>query len=303
VQDIVEGIARSMGEKLGVKYYVDYGRLLRDSEVDAVIIATPTFLHRDMVIEAAEAGKHVFVEKPLAVRVKESLDILSYVRKRGVKLQVGYMRRFDAAYRRARQVIEEGGIGKPTMFVSIARDPAPPPGWGSDPSKSGGIFLDMLSHDFDLARWLVGSEISEVYVVGGNYIYEELRKTGDLDVVSILFKFMNGAQGFIHGARRCAFGYDLRTEVYGSEGVVYIGSYEDNMFAHGDSRGITKKGVAWFERRFYEAYVEELKSFVKAVLDDKEPEVTVLDGLRAVEIAEACWRSFRERKPVKVEMH
>ena len=292
-----------MGEKLGVKYYVDYGRLLRDSEVDAVIIATPTFLHRDMVIEAAEAGKHVFVEKPLAVRVKESLDILSYVRKRGVKLQVGYMRRFDAAYRRARQVIEEGGIGKPTMFVSIARDPAPPPGWGSDPSKSGGIFLDMLSHDFDLARWLVGSEISEVYVVGGNYIYEELRKTGDLDVVSILFKFMNGAQGFIHGARRCAFGYDLRTEVYGSEGVVYIGSYEDNMFAHGDSRGITKKGVAWFERRFYEAYVEELKSFVKAVLDDKEPEVTVLDGLRAVEIAEACWRSFRERKPVKVEMH
>ncbi|RLG83308.1 MAG: hypothetical protein DRO39_08600 [Thermoprotei archaeon] len=300
VNDVIEGLAMSTGEKLGVKHYTEYDRMLRDPDVDAVIIATPTFLHREMVLRALEEGKHVFVEKPLAVTVGEALDIVGAARRSGLKVQVGYMRRFDYAYRRAKRTIESGGVGRPLVFIGIARDPTAPPGWAADPRRSGGIFLDMLSHDFDLARWLLGSEVEEVFVLGGSYIYEELREKGDLDVVSIVFR-VGEAQGYIHGARKNVFGYELRTEVYGTEGTVYVGVPEDPMFAHGTSQGVTRPGIGWFERRFYDAYVEELQSFVRSIAEDREPEVTVIAGARAVEIVEVCWRSFRVDRPVRVE--
>jgi len=302
VNDVVEELARSIGERFGVKWYTDYDKMLSDPEIDAVVIATPTFLHKNMIIRALESGKHVFVEKPMTVRVDEAKDVIAKVEKTGLKLQVGYMRRFDYAYRRAKETIDSDGIGSPIAFIGIARDPCAPPGWAADPSKSGGIFLDMLSHDFDMARWLIGSEVVMVYVVGGNYIYEDIKAKGDLDVVSIAFRFDNGVQGLIHGARRSVFGYELRTEVYGSEGTVYVGSSSDNMYAHGTKTGIVYPGIEWFEKRFYEAYVEELGHFVESVLEDKQPLITALDGLRAVQIAEACWRSFREGKPINISI-
>ena len=300
VNDIIKDLARSVGERLGVKWYLDYDEMLRDPEVEAVVITTPTFMHKDMIIKALELGKHVFVEKPLTVSSSEAKEVISKVKSSGMKLQVGYMRRFDYAYARAKKLIEEGGIGQPIAFISIARDPEAPPGWAADPSKSGGIFLDMLSHDFDMGRFIIGSEIGEVYVVGGNYMYEELKRLGDLDAVSIAFRFRNGVQGLIHGARRSLFGYELKTEIYGSDGTVYVGGKIDNMFAKGSKEGITYSGISWFERRFYDAYVEELREFAESVLNDRGTPVTALDGLRAVEIAEACWKSYREGRPVKV---
>ena len=304
VVDVNENVARSVAESLGVKYYTDYEKALKDPEVNAVCICTPTFLHKDMVIAAAEEGKHIFCEKPLTVTSDEAKECINKARKAGVKLQVAYMRRFDYAYKQAKEKIEKGEIGEPIIFISIARDPAPPPGWAADPSKSGGIFLDMLSHDFDMARYLIASEVKEVFVQGGNYLkgpgYDELKQKGDLDVVSIQFKFENGVLGYIHGSRKSAFGYDLRTEVLGTEGTVYVGCTADTMFSIGTKAGLTYYGIAWFMKRFYDAYVEEDKHFINCIIEDKEPMVSGIDGLRAVQIAEACWKSYREGKPVEV---
>jgi len=302
VSDVVESIARDVGERLSVKWYTEYDKMLKDSKVDAVVICTPTFLHKDMIIRAAEEGKHVFVEKPLTVTTREAKEVISVIKKYNIKLQVGYNRRFDYAYQKAKKDVVEGKIGKPIAFISIARDPGAPPGWAANPKLSGGIFLDMLSHDFDMARWIMSAEITEVYAIGGNYIFEEVRKKGDLDVVSIIFKFSNNAQGFIHGTRKFPYGYELRTEIYGDEGVVYIGSNIDNMYARGTKDGLTYHGAPWFERRFYEAYINELNEFIKSILEDKEPPVTAIDGLRVIEIAEACWKSVREGKRVRVEL-
>jgi len=302
VSDVIENIAREVGEKLKVEYYTDYDKMLQNERVEAVVISTPTYLHREMIIKAAERGKHVFVEKPLTVTVSEAKEVVNAVRKYGIKLQVGFQRRFDYAYRNAKKYIEEGRIGKPLAYVAIVRDPEAPPGWASDPSKSGGIFSDMLSHDFDMARYLLNAEVVEVYVAGGNYIYEELKAKGDLDMVSIVFKMSTGAQGLIHATRRFPYGYELRTEVYGSDGVIYIGANVDNMLALGTKQGLTYFGAPWFEKRFYDAYVEDLKAFVNSILEDREPPVTVIDGLRAVQIAEACWESYRRNTNVKVSL-
>ena len=299
VADVIPELAKEVGERLGVDYYTDPTKVYERKDIDAVVIATPTFLHKEMIIESLKSGKHVFVEKPMTVTSQEAREVINYVRASGRKLMVGWMRRFDPEYARAKRIVEEGGIGKVISFVSIARDPTAPPGWAADPKKSGGIFLDQLSHDFDIARWIVG-EIEEVYVVGGNYIYREIAEKGDLDAVSILIRFENGAQGFIQGTRRCAFGYDLRTEIYGEKGTVFIGSCVNNLFAHGREGEIVFRGIPWFERRFFDAYIEELNAFVKAIERDEEPPITAEDGLKACLIAEACWKSFRERRPVRL---
>jgi len=301
VVDIVEDLAKGVGERLKVDWYLDYEKFLKREDLDAVIICTSTFKHAEMAIRAAEEGKHILCEKPLTVTSEEAKEVINKADKAGIKLQVGYMRRFDYAFFQAKESIRKGEIGKPLVFIGIARDPSPPPGWAADPKLSGGIFLDMLSHDFDMARWLMESEVREVYVKGGNYIYEEIKEKGDLDVVSIGFSFENGALGYIHGSRKSAFGYDLRTEVLGTDGTVFIGNASDPLFSVGTKSGLRFGGYQWFFKRFYDAYVEEDRHFVKAVLKDKEPLVKGLDGLRAVQIAEACWKSYKEGKPVRVE--
>lgn len=301
VMDVVEGLARSTGERLGVKWYTDYSKILEDDEVDAVIISTPTFMHAKMASEALDSGKHVMVEKPLTVRSSESRDLVLKASSKGLKLQVGYMRRFDEYYSRAKASIESGEIGDPVSYVAIARDPEPPKGWVVEPAKSGGIFLDMLSHDIDMARWLVGDEITWVYASGGNYLVDYIRESGDLDFAEIMVRFSRGGRGFIQGARRNAFGYDLRTEVYGTRGTVYVDTRVDNTLATGTSEGIKYRGIPWFEKRFYDAYVAELESFAKAIIEDKKPPIDGVDGYRAVKVAEACWESYKKEKPITIE--
>ncbi len=300
VVDIKEDLARMMGEKLGVKWYVDYEKALKDPEVDAVVICTPSYIHAEMAVRAAEEDKHIFCEKPLTVEAEDARKCVRAVEKAGVKLQVGYMRRFDYAYRRAKEKIEKGEIGEPLVFMGVSRDPAPPPGWVADPKLSGGLFLDLMSHDFDAARWLMGAEVEEVYVLAGALVYEQVRAMDDVDTAAVLMKFSGGKIGFVQGSRRSTFGYDIRAEVLGSEGCVFVGSSLDSTFALGTVRGVTFDGHPWFQRRFYDAYVEEDRHFVKVLLEDGEPLVKGVDGLRAVEIAEACWRSYREVRPVKL---
>ncbi len=301
VVDAVEELARSVAGELGVDWHRDLGEALRRGDVDAVVIATPTFLHRDMIIRSLEAGKHVFVEKPMTLTVEEALDVVRASEKSGLVVQVGYMRRFDPAFSRAKKEIDSGRIGEPISYVTIVRDPEPPPGWAADPSKSGGMFLDMLSHDFDMARWLLSDEVTEVYVAAASRVSEEAARLGDVDVANIVFKTGEGAMGIIHAARRCPYGYDLRVEVYGSKGVVAVGDKIDNSFHLGVESGVVYGGIAWFEKRFYDAYVAELEHFASAVKEGGKPLVGPVDGYRVVEIARALWESHRSGRPVRIE--
>lgn len=301
VVDVIEELAKSTAERFKVKAYTDYEKALKDPEVDAVFVTTPTYMHHDMIVRAVEEGKHVFTEKPITVTVEEAVDVVRRAEKSGVKLMVGYMRRFDEAYSEAKKRIAGGEIGRPVAFVNIARDPGAPPGWAQDPKLSGGIFLDMLSHDFDMARFLVGSEVKRVFALGSAVLYEEIRAKGDLDVVNVNFEFESGAYGVVHGSRKSVFGYDLRTEVLGTEGTVYVGSHVDPNLAVGVKSGVAYRGVQWFWSRFYDAYVREDQAFIDSILKDTTPPITGVDGLRVVEIAEACWRSIREGRPVAVE--
>jgi len=300
VSDVIEDVAKNVAARLGVKYYTKYEEMLKNPEIDAVVICTPTFLHKEMMILAAEHGKHILCEKPITVTVEEADEALAKVAKAGVTLQIGYMRRFDYAYQQAKEKIRKGEIGKPITYIAIARDPAPPPGWAADPKLSGGIFLDMLSHDFDMARWLLDAEVERVHVEGGAMIYDEIKEKGDLDVVTINVKFSNSAIGHVHGSRKSAFGYDLRTEVLGTEGTVYVGYRQDPMFAIGTKQGLVYWGIKWFFKRFYDAYVEEDKHFIQCLLEEKTPLITGEDGKKAVQIAEAAWKSYKEGKPIQI---
>ncbi|MCE4611484.1 MAG: Gfo/Idh/MocA family oxidoreductase [Desulfurococcales archaeon] len=301
VVDAVEELARRVGAELRVDWETSYEKALEKGGVDAVVIATPTFLHKDMILEALERGVHVFVEKPMTRTVSEALEVVKAVSRAGRVLQVGYMRRFDPAFSKAKKSIEDGVVGEPISYVTIVRDPQPPPGWAADPSKSGGMFLDMLSHDFDMARWLLSDEVAEVYVVAAARVSKGAAEYGDVDVANIVFKTSKGRMGAIHAARKSPYGYDLRVEVYGTKGVVAVGDKVDNTFHLGLEDGVVYGGIAWFEKRFHDAYIAELEHFVASVREEKKPLVNEVDGYRVVEIAESLWRSYRENKPVTIE--
>lgn len=300
VSDQVESIAREVGERLKVDWVVGHQKCLTRDDVQAVVLAVPTYLHTDVIIEALEADKHVLVEKPLARSLEESREIVKRATKSGLVVQVGYMRRFDEAYRSAKKAISEGKLGMPVLYRAIAHDPGPPLNWASDPKLGGGIFYDMLSHDFDMARYLMSSEVSTVYALGSNFLYEELRNKGDYDSVSVMMVFDSGAHGYVEGIRKCVYGYDLRTEIVGSEGSIVVGNMSDDMVTIANSGGIKRMGIRWFMQRFKNAFVEEDRSFVGSILKCSEPEVSVSDGLRAIEIAEACRISAAERRPISL---
>jgi predicted dehydrogenase len=300
VSDQVRSVAREVGEKLKVDWVVGHQKCLARDDVQAAVVAVPTHLHAAIVTEALEMNKHVLVEKPLARSLYEARDIVKRVASSGLVVQVGYMRRFDGAYRSAKKMISEGRLGTPILYRAVAHDPGPPPDWASDPKLSGGIFYDMLSHDFDMARCLMSSEVSTVYALGSNFLYEELRMKGDYDSASVVMTFNSGAHGYVEGVRKCAYGYDLRTEVVGSEGSIIVGNISDDLMTIADSGGIRRAGVQWFMQRFRDAFFEEDRSFVESVLNDHEPEVSALDGLRAIEIAEACRISVAEKRPVSL---
>jgi Predicted dehydrogenases and related proteins len=291
VVDPVEEIAKEAGKEFGVPCYKSLEDALEKEDFDAVIICTPSFTHLPLIVEAAEHGKHILCEKPLTLTLEDADRALRATAK--VKLQVGYMRRFDRYYREAKERIEKGEIGEPLIFTTIAKDPFLPAGWTGDPSKSGGIFLDMLSHDFDTARWLMGKEVKEVCAKGGNWIYGK-----DFDCVSVILEFEKGI-GTIDGCRKCCYGYDLRTEVTGSGGTIFVNSPIDANLAVGNNEGIRPKQAQWFWERFKNAFFEEDLSFVDCIQKDKEVLVTGMDGKRALEIALAAKISAEAGKFIK----
>jgi myo-inositol 2-dehydrogenase/D-chiro-inositol 1-dehydrogenase len=278
----------------------DYKTVLSDSEIEAVLICSSTDTHAELIIEAAKAGKHIFCEKPIDFKIEKITQALASVKQAGVKLQIGFNRRFDHNFKKVRQIVESGEIGDVHVVKITSRDPAPPP--IEYLRVSGGIFLDMTIHDFDMARYLSISEIEEIYTQGTVLIDPAIGDIGDVDTAVITLNFKNGAMGVIDNSRQAVYGYDQRVEVFGSKGYVEVKNDFPNSAILSTAKGvISEKPHYFFLERYKMSYIEELRAFVDAVENDKEPPVTGNDGLQPVRIGIAALKSLKEKRPVKIK--
>jgi len=276
-----------------------YADILDDAEIEAVLICSSTDTHARLITEAAAAGKHIFCEKPIDFNIERIQHALNAVNAAGVKLQIGFNRRFDHNFKKVREVVEAGKIGNVHIVKITSRDPAPPP--KEYIKVSGGIFLDMTIHDFDMARYLSISEVEEVYAQGTVLVDPAIGELGDVDTAVITLKFKNGALGVIDNSRQAVYGYDQRAEVFGSKGCVAVKNDFPNSAELSTAQGVSsEKPHYFFLERYRESYVEELKAFVDAVKNDKETPVTGNDGLQPVLIGIAALKSLKEKRPVKL---
>jgi inositol 2-dehydrogenase len=301
VADIDPQTSQEVAARYGAKYhYTDYHELLQRDDIDAVVVVTPTSTHAEVIQAAAAAGKHIFSEKPLAQTLVLCDQAITAVEKAGVKLQLGFMRRFDPAYVMAKQKIDEGAIGTPVMFRSTSRDPKRTSLEFARRENSGGLIMDMGVHDFDLARWLMGSEVARVQSEGGCLVYPELKEVGDIDNAMINLQYSNGAIGNIDVSRNAVYGYDIRTEVLGSQGGLLIGKLQQTATLVMTRQGVTHDTVPYFMERFGDAYAAEIRAFVACILEDRPPSVTGQDARKATVIGIAATRSLDENRPVNI---
>ncbi len=278
IADVNEAAALGLAGQWHAEYATDDPQhVLDDPAVDVVLICSATDTHTPLIIAAAAAGKHIFCEKPIDFSLAQIDAALTAVAKAGVKLQIGFNRRFDANFARVRVAIQNGEIGAPHLMHIISRDPAPPP--MAYIRVSGGIFLDMMIHDFDMARFLMGSDVTEVYAVGGVMVDPAIGEAGDLDTALVTLKFANGALGVIDNSRQAVYGYDQRVEVLGSLGSVATQNNFPNSAVISTAQSVRRDlPYYFFTERYTEAFVAELVVFVDAVVHDTKVPVTGADG-------------------------
>ena len=259
ITDINREAAQALAARCGIpKVAESSAEILADSAIDAVLICSPTDTHADLIVKAAQAGKHIFCEKPIALTLDRIDAALAAVKTAGVQMQIGFNRRFDANFIRVRQAVASGEIGKPSLMHIISRDPAPPP--LSYVRSSGGIFLDMTIHDFDMARFLIGDEVEEIYTSAGVMVDPEIGKAGDLDTVLVVLRFRNGVIGTIDNSRKAAYGYDQRVEILGSEGKIAIENcYPNQAVVSGGKSVYRDLPLNFFMERYTESYALELQ--------------------------------------------
>ena len=293
-------VAREVAARWHVPHvYADYHDVLRHPQVDAVVIATPTDTHARIIVEAAEAGKHIFCEKPIALDLAAIDQALETVERAGVKLQVGFNRRFDPTFKRVRELVAQGAVGTPHLLRITSRDPEPPP--LEYVKVSGGIFLDMTIHDFDMARYLMGEEVEEVYAMGAVLVDPSIGQAGDVDTAVVTLRFRSGAMGVIDNSRKAVYGYDQRVEVFGSGGMAAGENRTPDAHVLADGQGIHRpKPLYFFLERYMDSFIAEMQAFVAALQEDREPPVTGRDGRMAVVLGLAAWKSLREERPVRV---
>jgi myo-inositol 2-dehydrogenase/D-chiro-inositol 1-dehydrogenase len=277
----------------------DYHAILSDPTIDAVAICSSTDTHAKIVVEAAQAGKHIFCEKPIDHDLAKIDAALEAVEKAGVKLQIGFNRRFDPNFRKVRAMVADGKIGDPHIIRITSRDPAPPP--VSYVKVSGGMFLDMTIHDFDMARYLSGSEVEEVYVAAGVMVDPGIGEAGDVDTAVITLRFANGAIGTIDNSRKAIYGYDQRVEVFGSEGMVQADNNTPDNDVYFNADGVhSAKPLYFFLERYMDSFIAELKDFVQSIQENTTPPVVGMDGRIPVVIGMAAKKSYLEHRPVKL---
>ena len=277
--------------------------LVTSPEVDCVIVATPNYLHKEPVILAAKNKKHVFCEKPMAMNEDECDEMINAAKENNVKLQIGFMRRFDESFQEAKRMIEAGEIGEVVSVKSHTRGPSKPKEWMYDISISNGPLGEVCSHDIDTVRWFSGSEISSLYAIGGNYRNKEIaEKNPDFyDNVIMSVEFENGMQGVVEGAQYVQYGYDARVEILGTEGVICLGDvHEKKVLTCTKNHNVKRPTMHSWTYLFKDAYVAEDTAFVRAILDNTEVKATGHDGKMAVRIVRIGNESLKEKKIKKL---
>jgi myo-inositol 2-dehydrogenase / D-chiro-inositol 1-dehydrogenase len=300
ISDIYSDQVKSWAARMGIqKVTNDYRQILNNPEIHAVFICSPTDTHVSIIMDAAKAGKHIFCEKPISFDLEETQKALEIAQDCGIKFQTGFNRRFDPNFRQIREVVAAGKIGTPQIIKITSRDPEIPP---QDYIKhSGGMFIDMSIHDFDMARFLSGSDVEEVYVQGAVLVDPVFSDYEDIDTAVITLKFKNGVIGVIDNSRRAVYGYDQRAEVFGSKGCVSIKNDLPSTAEVSTIEGVvSEKPKYFFLERYQEAYIKETNEFIDSLLYDKEVPVDGNDGLQAELIAHAAKKSLREGRPVKI---
>ncbi|MBN1936940.1 MAG: inositol 2-dehydrogenase [Anaerolineae bacterium] len=298
VSDIYVEAAERLATELDVPAaYQDHRRILDDKTVDAVLICSSTDTHARFIEEAAQAGKQIFCEKPIALDLAAIDRALAAVKRAGVKLMIGFNRRFDPNFRRVREMVAGGEIGEPHLLRITSRDPAPPP--IEYVAVSGGIFLDMTIHDFDMARYLIGSEVEQIYAAGGVRVDPAIGQAGDVDTAVVTLHFADGTLGVIDNSRQAVYGYDQRVEVFGSGGVVSADNAYPNTVTVSDAVRVRRDlPLNFFMERYTESYADELRAFVACIVDDTPPPVTGLDGRIPVVMGYTAIKSVAEGRPV-----
>lgn len=296
----VSEAAHAFAAKAGVQVTTRAEDVINHPEVEAIIICAPTPQHVPYTVLAAKAGKHIFCEKPLDVTLDAIETAKQVVADNKVKLMLGFNRRFDSNFSRVRELVQNGHIGAPHIVRVTSRDPAPPP--LEYVKVSGGLFLDMSIHDFDMARYLTGSEVTEVYVKGDALIDARVKQYDDIDTAVIVLTFANGAIGVIDNSRKAVYGYDQRVEVFGSEGVAKAeNNTPDNTVYFDGKSGYSALPLHFFLERYEKAYRSCIQEFVNCVLNDTPSPVDAHDGLMATAIGIAAGISLKEGRPVKLE--
>jgi myo-inositol 2-dehydrogenase/D-chiro-inositol 1-dehydrogenase len=292
-----EAWAKGLGARIVSKNPQD---LFNDSQIKAIIICSSTDTHADFIVAAANAGKHIFCEKPIDLDAHKVVLALDAVKKTGVKLQIGFNRRFDHNFGRVREHTASGAIGNIQLIKITSRDPAPPP--ISYIKVSGGIFMDMMIHDFDMARFQAASEIAEVYAAGACLVDPEIGKAGDVDTAIVTLKFENGAIGVIDNSRKSSYGYDQRIEVFGSKGLASAeNDLPSTVKLSTEASVAAEKPLYFFLERYKQAYIDEMLSFIRAIIENRPVAVTGEDGLANMYAAMAAQKSLVEKRPVTIK--
>ncbi len=297
--DVAIDASREWLESKGIKeLYTDYRDLLKNDDIEAVIIASATDTHKEIAIAAAEAKKQIFCEKPIDQAVVNNEEVVRAIESAGVLFQVGFNRRFDHNFARVRQLVEDGSIGEVQIIRISSRDPAPPPLHYL--KVSGGLFLDMMIHDFDMVRYLSGMEVRRVTAHGANLIDPKIKEEGDIDTAVVTLELSNGALAVIDNSRQAVYGYDQRVEVFGSKGQAVAYNDAPNNVEFYSEDAIRKDKIYYFYLdRYTRAFVDQFNTFADA-LEGKRGGPGVIDGLRAVEIGVAAGQSLREGKTVEL---
>lgn len=299
IADVNLPAAESLAGQFHATPHQDYRRILDDPTLQAVAICSATDTHARFIVEAAQAGKHIFCEKPIDYDLQKIDAALAAAERAGVKLMIGFNRRFDPNFRKVRELVGEGKVGNVHLLRITSRDPAPPP--VEYVRASGGMFLDMTIHDFDMACYLTGSEVVEVFAAGGVLIDPAIGSAGDIDTALVTLKFANGAMGAIDNSRKAVYGYDQRVEVFGSAGMVSVSNNTPDRHVLSDAQGVhAARPLYFFMQRYTESFIAEMTEFVQCLQKDTAPPVTGRDGRRSVVIGLAAQKSLRENRPVRV---
>ena len=278
----------------------DSEAVLADPSIEAVVIASTTETHAPYIQLAAEHGKDIFTEKPIALDIEATERALAAVRTAGVRLQVGFQRRFDTGYMAAKTSIDDGDIGKVEMIRDAMRDPVPPP--ADYIARSGGLYRDMTIHNFDAVRWLMGEDPIELHATASTLVSDDFRQAHDVDTSIVTLRFPSGALASIENSRRSGFGYDVRTEIFGSQGALMVGESRSTPLRRYSANGVIEDHQYFFLERFRDAYRQEMISFLTAIRDDTPVVVNGDDGRAALLLAYAAEQSLKEHRPVAINL-